>query len=107
MESRNSKNGVFHLGFGKFSLDIASSNLLTILVFLGLFALVLGAGHAQLTFVRNANADHAAIRAEQTFLRNQLLERLDAMTYMLSLPEAVRPALIMPHNVRERLQPVP
>lgn len=107
MENSNGKNGAFHLGVGKFSMDIASNNLLTILIFLGLLLLVLGAGYVQLTFVRNANAEHAAIRVEQTLLRDQVRESLDIVAYMLSLPESTRPALMMPHSMRERMQPAP
>ena len=99
----NGKNGSLHIGFGQFSLDISASNLLMILIFLGLFALVAGAGYIQMSWIREAQAEHKLIRVEHADLQNHLRDSLDAMTYMISLPEKERPALAMPQTLRHRL----
>ena len=99
----DSRNGSFHLGFGKISLDITSGHLFTILVVMGLFVLVGGAGYLQIRYVGDVRAEHATIRHEHDELRQKLEEKLEVMIYLLSRPEGERPVLAMPQGIRQRL----
>ena len=99
----DNRNGTFHVGFGKVSLDITSGHLLTILTIMGLFGLVGGAGYLQIRYVGDVRADHATIRQEHSELRQQLDEKLEVMIYLLSRPENERPALAVPQSVQQRL----
>ena len=103
MQNENGNKGVFHLQLGKWVIDIASGNLLTILTVLGLLALVGGAGHLQANFMANAKAEHLLIREEHSAIRQQLDEKIEVIIYLLSRPESERPALAKPRGIEKRL----
>ena len=103
--NQNGSKGSFHLQAGRWALDIASVNLLTILTVLGLFLLVGGAGYLQLTFINDARAEHTMIRQEHIALRDQLDEKLEVMIYLLSRGESERPNLAVPYGLQRRIVP--
>lgn len=99
----NGDRSTFHMGLGKASLDIGGSNVLGIVVVLGLLGLVVGAGYLQMTYVRSAQADHVRLQEEHALMRDHLRESLDEVKFLLSLPEAKRPTLLMPPSLRLKL----
>ena len=100
---REDGNGTFSLAVGKFSLRIASHNLLTILIVLGLLGLLVGSAYIMVGFVRNVQAEHQMIRDEHGTLYQNWRESFEEMTYLMSLPESQRPLLNMPKSLRHRL----
>ena len=97
------KNGSFHVGFGRFSLDITSGNLLTILILLGLFGIISGAGYHITQVVALAQAEHAVIREEHRAVHEITKDYFEAMLFMLGTPEGKRPELAMPKMLRDRM----
>lgn len=96
-------NGIFSLVAGKFSLRIASGNLLTILVVLGLLGLLMASAYVMSGFISNVQAEHRMIRDEHASFYQSWRESLEEMTYLMSLSEDKRPALNMPKSLRNRL----
>ena len=97
------RNGTFSLTAGRFSLRIASGNLLTILVVLGLLGLLVGSAYIMSSFVKNVQAEHKMIRDDLGTLYQNWRDSFEEMTYLMSLPESERPALNMPKSLRHRL----
>ena len=97
-------NGTFSFTAGKVSLQIASGNLLTILIVLGLLGLLVASTYTLNSFVKNVHAEHQMLRDEHRAFYEKLREGLEELIYFMSLPEkAQRPVLTMPKSLRQRL----
>ena len=98
-------NGSVHIQLGRWTVDISSGQLLTVLTVIGLFALIGGAGYLHVLFISDVKAEHSVFRQDHAYMSNQLEEKLEVMIYLLSRPDDKRPELVIPHGLQQRLVP--
>lgn len=102
-------NGKLSIGYKNASLSISSKQLLMTIIVLGLFmllAMLLWQVSKVFAYEMQAvRSEHSAIKAEQARMADVLKEHSESLLYMISLPEAQRPQLMMPEALARRLRP--
>ena len=97
-------NGELSAGYKGFSLRIQSQQLIWLVIIIGFFVLFYFGGKMVANELSTVRDDHKIIIAEQATMRQSLGEQFDAMLFLLSLPEAERPRLVMPKELAKRLE---